>query len=124
VRLCLQDLDWTTGSVLIRAGKTSRERVLPLPEHAGAALARYLYEARPVSTERAVFLSCGPGHPPKRGNGFMAKLVDGGWVYTGRHSGSKMEIPAYIVYSGPHARLRLKPASPIIAGSGPQRRIA
>jgi site-specific recombinase XerD len=76
LRLRLQDLDWTTGSVLIRAGKTSRERVLPLPEDAGAALASYLHEARPVSTERAVFLSCGPAHPPIRGNGFMAKLVN------------------------------------------------
>jgi hypothetical protein len=47
LRLRLQDLDWTIGSVLIRAGKTSRERVLPLPEDAGAALARYLHEARP-----------------------------------------------------------------------------
>jgi site-specific recombinase XerD len=76
LKLRLQDLDWTTGSVLIRAGKTSRERVLPLPEDAGAALASYLHQARPVSTERAVFLSCGPAHPPIRGNGFMAKLVN------------------------------------------------
>ena len=76
LRLRLQDLDWTAGSVLIRAGKTSRERVLPLPEDAGAALASYLREARPVSPERAVFLSCGPAHPPIRGNGFMAKLVN------------------------------------------------
>jgi integrase/recombinase XerD len=64
LRLRLQDLDWTNRSVLIRAGKTSRERVLPIPEDAGAALASYLREARPVSTERAVFLSCGPAHPP------------------------------------------------------------
>jgi integrase/recombinase XerD len=76
LRLRLQDLDWTTGSVLIRAGKTSRERVLPLPRDAGAALASYLREARPASTERAVFLSRGPAHPPIRGNGFMAKLVN------------------------------------------------
>jgi integrase len=62
LRLRLQDLDWTTGSVLIRAGKTNRERVLPLPEDAGAALASYLREARPVSTERAVFQlrACAP----------------------------------------------------------------
>jgi integrase len=40
LKLRLQDLDWTAGSVLIRAGKTSRERVLPLPEDAGAALAQ------------------------------------------------------------------------------------
>jgi integrase len=76
LRLRLQDPDWTTGSVLIRAGKTSRERVLPLPQDAGAVLASYLHEARPISTERAVFLSCGPAHPPIRGNGFMAKLVN------------------------------------------------
>src|SRR4029453_17049577 len=63
----LQDLGWAPWSVLIPAGKTSRERLLPLPEDAGAALASYLREARPVSTERAVFLSCGPGHPPIRG---------------------------------------------------------
>ena len=76
LKLRLQDLDWTAGSILIRAGKTSRERVLPLPEDAGAALASYLHEARPVSTERAVFLSRWPPHPPIRGNGFMAKLVN------------------------------------------------
>ena len=76
LRLRLQDLDWTAGSVLIRAGKTSRERVLPLPEDAGAALASYLHEARPISTERVVFLSRWPPHPPIRGNGFMAKLVN------------------------------------------------
>ena len=76
LRLRLQDLDWTAGSVLIRAGKTNRERVLPLPEDAGTALANYLREARPVSTERAVFLSRGPGHPPIRSNGFMSKLVN------------------------------------------------
>ena len=76
LRLVLQDLDWTTGCVLIRAGKTGRERVLPLPEDAGAALASYLHKARPVSTERAVFLSSAPSHPPLRGNGFVAKLVN------------------------------------------------
>jgi integrase/recombinase XerD len=76
LKLRLEDLDWTAGSVLIRAGKTSRERVLPLPEDAGAALASYLREARPVSVERALFLSHWPPHPPIRGNGFIAKLVN------------------------------------------------
>jgi len=76
LKICLQDLDWTAGSVLIRAGKTSRERVLPLPEDAGAALARYLHEARPVSTERAVFLRRKSPPLPLRGNGFMAKIVN------------------------------------------------
>src|SRR5207247_7196966 len=68
LRLRLQDLDWTTGSVLIRAGKTGRERGLPLAEDAGAALAGYLREARAVSTERAVFLRRTSPHLPLRGN--------------------------------------------------------
>jgi site-specific recombinase XerD len=76
LKLRLQDLDWTAGSVLIRAGKTSRERALPLPEDAGAALARYLHEARPASTDRAVFLRCQSPHLPLRGNGFIAKIVN------------------------------------------------
>jgi len=60
---------------LIRAGKTSRERVLPIPNDAGAALARYLREARPVSAERAVFLSHLPPHKPLRTGG-LANLVN------------------------------------------------
>src|SRR5439155_25133748 len=60
----------------IGAAKTGGERLLPLPEDAGAALASYLRETGRASTERAVFLSCGPPRPPIRGNGFMAKLVN------------------------------------------------
>ena len=77
LKLALQDLDWSRGCVLIRAGKTSRERVLPLPEDAGAALAHYLQKARPVSSERAVFLSHVPPHKPLRSSGIMASLVTG-----------------------------------------------
>jgi integrase/recombinase XerD len=76
LRLQLQNFDWTAGSVLIRAGKTSRERVLPLPQDAGEALACYLRAARPASTERAVFLGRGARHLPIRGSGFMCKLVN------------------------------------------------
>jgi integrase/recombinase XerD len=48
LNLTLDDLDWSAGCVLIRAGKTSRERALPVPEDTGAALALYLSDARPV----------------------------------------------------------------------------
>ena len=75
LRLALQDLDWSAGSVLIRAGKTSRERLLPIPEDAGTALACYLQKARPVSGERAVFLSHLPPHEPLRSSDIMASLV-------------------------------------------------
>ena len=31
VRLELEDVDWRAGNILVRAGKTRRERILPLP---------------------------------------------------------------------------------------------
>jgi site-specific recombinase XerD len=74
--LKLNDLDWGAGCVLIRAGKTSRERLLPLPEDAGAALAGYLRDARPVSSERAVFLSLIPPHKPLHAIGTLINLVN------------------------------------------------
>lgn len=76
LRLTVKDLDWSAGRVLIRAGKTSRERTLPLPADAGAALARYLRDARPVSSERAVFLSLVPPHKPLRDISVLINLVN------------------------------------------------
>jgi site-specific recombinase XerD len=74
--LTVDDLDWSAGCVLIRAGKTSRERLLPLPEDAGAALAGYLRKARPVSNERAAFLSLVPPHKPLRDVCTLINLVN------------------------------------------------
>lgn len=76
LNLTLNDVDWSVGCVLIRAGKTSRERALPVPEDAGAALALYLRDARPVSSERAVFLSLVPPHKPLRSIQILISLVN------------------------------------------------
>lgn len=76
LNLALSDLDWSAGCVLIRAGKTSRERALPVPEDAGAALALYLRDARPVSGERAVFLSLVAPHKPLRSIQILISLVN------------------------------------------------
>jgi site-specific recombinase XerD len=40
-----------------RAGKCRRERMLPLPQEVGAALAEYLQHGRPHHRERRVFLT-------------------------------------------------------------------
>jgi site-specific recombinase XerD len=74
--LALDNLDWSEGCLLIPAGKTSRERLLPLPEDAGAALAGYLREERPVSSDRAVFLSLVPPHKPIRHIQVLINLVN------------------------------------------------
>src|SRR5271165_1022871 len=53
----LDDLDWHAGQLRLRAGKCRRERVLPLPQDVGAALAEYLQHGRPHHRDRRVFLT-------------------------------------------------------------------
>lgn len=62
-RLDLDDIDWRQGQLWVRAGKTHRERVLPLSQEVGDAVAAYLVKARPQSTSRTLFLT---GRPPFR----------------------------------------------------------
>jgi site-specific recombinase XerD len=45
--LSLEDNYWTEGRLLIRAGKSHRERTLPLEEQVGQALVEYLQHRRP-----------------------------------------------------------------------------
>src|SRR5262249_58708883 len=56
MRLCLEDLDWYEGRIVIRARKTHHDRVLPLSQDVGRAVADYLYGGRPATTSRIVFL--------------------------------------------------------------------
>jgi site-specific recombinase XerD len=75
VRLTLDDFDWQQGIVFVHAGKTRCERVLPLPEEVGAAVAAYLRRARPLSPERALFLQAQPPHRPWSGASAVSQLV-------------------------------------------------
>jgi site-specific recombinase XerD len=63
IGLRLDDIDWVHGCILIRAGKTHRERSLPLSDEVGDALVKYLREARPPTSHREMFLRW---HPPFR----------------------------------------------------------
>ncbi len=53
----LGDIHWRTAELLLRRTKGHRDRVVPLLEETGAALAGYVLHARPRSTDRRVFLS-------------------------------------------------------------------
>ena len=53
--LCLEDINWSGGEVLIR-GKSAREDRLPLPPDVGRALAAYLQKDRPACSCRRVFI--------------------------------------------------------------------
>jgi site-specific recombinase XerD len=48
--LQLQDIDWRSGCLRIRSTKNHRERILPLPDDVGQALAAHLRTTRPRST--------------------------------------------------------------------------
>jgi len=58
VSLSLDNINWHEAHLVIRAGKTHHERVLPLLPDVGAALAEYLCWGRPATTSRAIFLHC------------------------------------------------------------------
>ena len=55
--LQLQDIDWRAGEVFIRRTKGKRDRVTPLLEETGAALADYILRARPKVDSAHLFLS-------------------------------------------------------------------
>ncbi len=55
VAMCLEDVDWVAGTVLV-SGKGRREIRLPLPQDAGDALIEYLVQARPAADTRRTFL--------------------------------------------------------------------
>lgn len=54
--LSLDSIDWRNGVVAIAAGKSRRERRLPIPRRVGEAIAAYLEAGRPSSTCRSLFL--------------------------------------------------------------------
>ncbi|MDQ0290569.1 tyrosine-type recombinase/integrase [Oligosphaera ethanolica] len=63
--LILGSIDWRGGYIRVSESKTRRERVLPLPQSVGEAVATYLQGGRPASTSPSLFLRhiISPGTP-------------------------------------------------------------
>jgi len=55
-RLSLDDIDWRAGTLILRHTKGRREDVLPLPATTGEAIATYLEQERPRTSNRVVFV--------------------------------------------------------------------
>jgi integrase/recombinase XerC len=55
-RLSLDDIDWRAGTLILRHTKGRREDVLPLPVATGKAIAAYLKQERPKTSNRAIFV--------------------------------------------------------------------
>jgi site-specific recombinase XerD len=61
--------------VRIRAQKTSRERLLPLPEEVGQAIVAYLRDGRPATTYREIFLTHTAPYAPLQTASALTKLI-------------------------------------------------
>jgi integrase/recombinase XerD len=74
-KLRLDDINWRESSLLVRAEKSHRERVLPLQQEVGDALVRYLKEGRPATSYREVFLRHTPFVSTLRTPSAVTKIV-------------------------------------------------
>jgi len=75
IKLRPDDIDWSNGCLLIRAGKTHRERNLPLPADVGHSLVTYLKDERPRSSERSLFLRARPPFGPLQSSVSITLIV-------------------------------------------------
>jgi site-specific recombinase XerD len=74
-QLTLDDIDWRSGSLRIRRGKSRRERCLPLAQDVGAALCDYLEHGRQPCTSRTVFLRVLAPLSPLRNSAAICKIA-------------------------------------------------
>lgn len=91
VNLRLDDIHWVEGRILIHAGKTHRERSLPLFRDIGKSIVEYLKRERPASIERRLFLRAQPPLGPLETSGAITGIVKSLWKRAGicrPHSGA------------------------------------
>lgn len=74
-RLELGDVRWRRSELHIRRTKSRRERVVPLLEEPGRALAEYVLHGRPRVGDATIFLRHVPPVGPLGGSGTMAEIV-------------------------------------------------
>ena len=73
--LQLQDIDWRAGEVFVRRTKGKRDRVVPLLEETGAALAEYILRARPKIDSPYLLLSFAPPVGPFKNASPISRIV-------------------------------------------------
>lgn len=74
-QLTLDDIDWRSGGIWIRGGKSRRERYLPLAQDVGAALCDYLEHGRQLCAARTVFLRVLAPFSPLRNSAAVCKIA-------------------------------------------------
>ncbi|WP_245485641.1 tyrosine-type recombinase/integrase [Mesorhizobium sp. M5C.F.Ca.IN.020.29.1.1] len=71
----LQDINWRAGEVFVRRTKGKHDRVVPLLEETGAALANYILRARPKVDSPHLFLSFTPPLGPFKCASPLSRIV-------------------------------------------------
>jgi integrase/recombinase XerD len=71
----LRDIHWREAKVFVRRTKTKRDRVVPLLQEAGAALADYVLHARPRNGSPRVFLQHVPPVRPIDASSVISRIV-------------------------------------------------
>jgi site-specific recombinase XerD len=71
----LRDIRWREAEVLVRRTKARRDRVVPLLQEAGAALAEYVLHARPRSDSPRIFLQHIPPVRPIDDSSVISRIV-------------------------------------------------
>jgi integrase/recombinase XerD len=71
----LEDIRWRTAELLVRRTKTKRDRLVPLLQEAGEALAQYVLHARPKTDNQRVFLSYVPPVRPFTFSSSISRIV-------------------------------------------------
>jgi integrase/recombinase XerD len=92
--LRLRDIDWRTGEIFVRRTKGKRDRVAPLLDETGAALADYILRARPKADSPYVFLSFTPPVGPFKFAASISRIVrrrlQRGGIELGRVAGAHL----------------------------------
>lgn len=73
-RLTLNDVDWVAETINITRPKLHRLQCYPLSAPVGEAILRYIREARPRCSQRAVFLTIKAPHRPLSGSSISAMV--------------------------------------------------
>ncbi len=89
-QLSIEEVDWHGGRLVLRAGKTHCQRVLPLSDEVGQALAAYLTRGRPEGKSRVIFLRSLPPFEPLEGASAVSRIARRRLLETGYPAGPRV----------------------------------
>ncbi len=89
--LMISDINWRSGTVMLRGTKSLRQDILPLPMVTGQALAEYLQHERPTTSNPAVFVRHKGAHDQPITSTAIQKVIKRacrriGLMHSGAHS--------------------------------------